>query len=117
MGCCQRRTSCSKAASSPRCQRLISSASCGGTIVPPTTGRSKNAGGGQTDDAPSEFVRVAQAVTGISTRRSRFLGQPLPPTPSPKRRGGAEQEVRELALPPGSGSSVSFSPSPLRGGG
>src|SRR5262249_32200647 len=88
MGCCQRRTSCSKAASSPRCQRVISSASCGGTIVPPTTGCSKNAGGGQTDDGPSEFVRVVQAVTGISTRMSRLLSEPLPPTPLPEAERG-----------------------------
>src|SRR5215470_9469806 len=41
--------------------------------------------------------------------------QPLPPTPSPKRRGGAEEEPRALALLPAAGSGCCLSP-PLRFG-
>src|SRR5262249_56835963 len=40
-----------------------------------------------------------------------------PPTPSPKRRGGAEEEQPDFAHPPRNESGLSFSPSPLRGGG
>src|SRR5262249_22767075 len=51
-------------------------------------------------------TRMAKTVTVVRDAAA----EPLPLAPSPKRRGGAEGEQPDLALPPGSGSSVSFSP-------
>src|SRR5262249_43960827 len=45
-------------------------------------------GGGTTAAGPTGFVRVVQAVTGISTRMSRLLSEPLPPTPLPEAERG-----------------------------